>query len=156
MDACDETWILRRVPPYTAGEKEKRSLYITGSRRVSRRGETLKGKPSFLLFFPFFLNGDRQAASRTACRSFFKRFLFGTGRRFQTLSLPGEAFSTGFGDWTWTAGYPVTAVTLVGVVSACIDGIIAGGIIGWLWGKEKMKEPMISEDNLVCFSISKP
>jgi hypothetical protein len=44
------------------------------------------------------------------------------------------------GDWIWSTGYPATAGNFVFVISVCILGIIAGGILGWFWGKERANE----------------
>jgi hypothetical protein len=39
-------------------------------------------------------------------------------------------------DWIWGTGYPGTAGWFVHLISICVNAIIAGGILGWMWGKD--------------------
>jgi hypothetical protein len=52
------------------------------------------------------------------------------------------------GWWIWGTTYPVFVITF------CICGILAGGILGWLWGKERVyKSIRVVEGNPGSFRV---
>lgn len=65
-----------------------------------------------------------------------RRFLLFGMSAFGAASLADEIVYIGLYNWSWSTGYPMTAIGFVTIVSSSAYYILSGGILGWFYGKE--------------------
>jgi hypothetical protein len=65
-----------------------------------------------------------------------RRFLLFSMSAFGAASLVNAFIYVGLYNWSWSTGYPMTAIGFVDIVSSSAYYILSGGILGWFYGKE--------------------
>ncbi len=69
-----------------------------------------------------------------------KRFILFGMLAYGSASIIWAALILGFYSWSWSTGYPGTALSFIQIIANCAYYIVAGGILGWFWGKDKRNE----------------